>query len=197
MMKSSPRIHVPVLLDVSTYISIAAMSLLGISGLPALNLQLIALGLCLLFGLLYHFYFRSKVYYRNPNLYFGVQSFVLALTFMLGSSATDAFNFLFLMLAIHTAVVLPGKTAIVWIAIYYGIVSSSVLFTRGLDGVYAVLFYLSAYVLSGFFGHTLQQAELARDRNQKLVDELKETQQKLRRKVLRQKSSSTTRMLRG
>jgi len=174
------RIRIPLLLDIATYFSIAAMSLLGISGLPTLNLQLIALTLCLLFGLLYRFYFRTEAYYRNPNLYFGIQAFVLTLTFILGSNATDAFNFLFLLLAIHTAVVLPGRAATVWVVIYYAIVSSVVLLTNGLDGVYAALFYLIAYVLCGFFGHTLQQAEVARDRNQRLVDELKETQQRLR-----------------
>lgn len=180
MSTDNTRIRIPLLLDVATYFSIAAMSLLGISGLPTLNLQLTALGLCLLFGLLYRFYFRTEAYYRNPNLYFGIQAFVLTLTFILGSSATDAFNFLFLLLAIHTAVVLPGKVATIWVVIYYAIVSSVVLLTNGLDGVYAALFYLIAYVLCGFFGHTLQQAEVARDRNQKLVDELKETQQRLR-----------------
>jgi len=180
MSKDNNRIRIPLLLDIATYFSIAAMSLLGISGLPTLILQLIALGLCLLFGLLYRFYFRTDAYYRNPNLYFGIQAFVLTLAFTLGSSSTDAFNFLFLLLAIHTAVVLPGKAATIWVVIYYAIVSSIVLITNGLDGVYAAVFYLIAYVLCGFFGHTLQQAELARDRNQKLVDELKETQQKLR-----------------
>jgi len=179
MSKDNTRIRIPLLLDIATYFSIAAMSLLGISSLPTLNLQLIALGLCLIFGLLYRFYFRTEAYYRNPNLYFGIQAFVLMLTFMLGPISADAFNFLFLLLAIHTAVVLPGKSATIWVVIYYAIVSSIVLLTRRLDGVYAALFYLIAYVLCGFFGHTLQQAEVARDRNQKLVDELRETQKKL------------------
>ena len=180
MLNTYPRIRIPLLLDVATYFSITTMSLLGISGIDTLNLQLTALGLCLLFGLLYRFYFRTEAYYRNPNLYFGIQALVLTLTFMLGSSSTDAFNFLFLLLTIHTAVALPGKIATVWSVIYYAIVSSVVLLTRGLDGVYAALFYLIAYVLCGFFGHTLQQAEVARDRNQKLLDELQTAQQKLR-----------------
>ena len=179
MIHNYTRVRIPLLLDVATYISITAMSLLGISGLSALNLQLTALGLCLLFGLLYRFYFRTESFYRNPNLYFGLQAFVLALTFVLGSSSTDAFNFLFLLLAIHTTVVLPGKAATTWVVAYYVIVSCVLLLTRGLDGVYAVLFYLIAYVLCSFFGHTLQQAEVARDRNQKLLDELQTAQQKL------------------
>ena len=179
MSKENTRIRIPLLLDLATYFSIVAMSLLGISGLPTLNLQLMALGLCLLFGLLHRFYFRTEAYYRNPNLYFALQAFVLMLTFVLGPSSADAFNFLFLLLAIHTAVALPGKAATIWIVLYYAIVSGIVLLTRRLDGVYAALFYLIAYVLCGFFGHTLQQAEVARDRNQRLLDELQTAQRKL------------------
>ena len=169
----------PALLDVATYISIVAMSLLGISGLPTLNMQLTAFGLCLLFGVFYRLFFKTGRYRQNPGLYFGTQAFILMLVFLLGSNTTDAFNFLFLLLTIHTAVVLPVIPAVVWISIYYILVSSIVLVTNGLDGIYAILFYLITYVVCGFFGSVLQQAELARDRNQHLLDELQATQQKL------------------
>lgn len=170
----------PVLLDIATYISIAAMTLLGISGFSNVTLQLVTLGLCLIFGLLHRFYFRTEAFQRNPNIYFGIQAFILTLVLSLGSSSTDAFNFLFIILAIHTAHVLPEKKAAIWLLIYYSIVSAIVLFTRGTEGMYAILFYLVTYILCGFFGAALQQAEKARDQNQKLIDELRETQQKLR-----------------
>jgi len=177
-MKNNSRI--PVLLDVATYISIAAMSLLGISGFSSLKLQLITLSLCLLFGILHRFYFKTDAFQRSPNLYFGVQTFLLTLVLSLGSSSTDAFNFLFVLLAIHTAHVLPGKNTAIWITIYYIIVSVVVISIRGADGIYAVLFYGITYILCGFFGAVLQQAEKSRDQNQLLVDELQSTQQKLR-----------------
>jgi NarL family two-component system sensor histidine kinase LiaS len=104
---------------------------------------------------------------------------VLGLLFLLGSNAGDAFNFLFLLLSIHVALVLPGKVAAVWIAGYFGVVSTIIFFTQGTQGIYAVLFYSVIYLTCGFFGHVLQQAELARDRNQRLVEELKATQRKL------------------
>ena len=172
--------RIPVLLDVATYLSIAAMSLLGISGFASLKLQLITLSLCLLFGILHRFYFKTDAFQRNPNLYFGVQTFLLTLVLSLGSSSTDAFNFLFVLLAIHTAHVLPGKNTAIWITIYYAIVSVVVISIRGADGIYAVLFYGVTYILCGFFGAVLQQAEKGRDQNQLLVDELQSTQQKLR-----------------
>jgi signal transduction histidine kinase len=172
-------LRIPLLLDIATYISIAAMSLLGISGFSSLNLQLITLGLCLLFGLLHHFYFGTQAFQRHSNIYFGVQTFILTLALSLGSNSTDAFNFLFIILAIHTAHVLPGKNAAIWITIYYVVVSALAFLTRGMGGVYAILFYGVTYILCGFFGAVLQQAEKARDQNQQLVDELQATHQKL------------------
>ncbi len=173
-------LRIPILLDIATYISIAAMSLLGISGFSSLKLQLITLGLCLLFGILHRFYFGTVSFQQHPDIYFGVQTFILTLVLSLGSTSTDAFNFIFIILAVHTAHVLPGKKAAMWIVVYYVIVSFFTLSARGTNGIYAVLFYGVSYILGGFFGAVLQQAEKARDQNQQLVDELKETQQKLR-----------------
>jgi signal transduction histidine kinase len=174
------RIRVPHFLDIATYVSIAAMSLLGISGLPSLRSQLLALGLVLIFGLLYHFLFQSGRYQQNPNLYFGAQVVILGLVFLLGSDNSDAFNFLFLILSIHIAVVSTARVATLWIALCFGIVSLITLGTRGMEGLYAVLFYSVTFVVCGFFGYTMQQVERERDRNLQLVNELQAAQQRLR-----------------
>jgi len=174
------RIPVPSFLDVATYVSMAAMSLLGISGLPSLPSQLMALGLVLSFGLLYHFVFRSERYQRTPGLYFGAQILILCLLFLLRSDNEDAFNFLFLILTIHIAVVSPARLAILWIAAGFGMLSLLILATVGLGGLYAILFYSVTFVVCGFFGYTIQQVERERDRNQQLVEELQAAQQRLR-----------------
>jgi len=173
------RVRIPPLLDLTTYLSVVVMSFLGISGLSSLRSQLIALGLCLTFGLLYRFVFRTGRYENNPSLYFGAQALVLTLIFLLGSSSTDSFNFLALILSIHAALVLSERAAAMWIAIFYGIVSAVVLLTRGTQGLFAILFYLVAYIVCGFFGYILRQAEVARDRNQQLLEELQSTQRRL------------------
>jgi signal transduction histidine kinase len=177
--KTKDRARSPHFLDVTTYVSMAAMSLLGISGLPTLRSQLLALGLILLFGFLYYFVFQSGRYTQNPNLYFGAQVLILALLFLLGSNNSDAFNFLFIILCIQIAVVLPVRSAILWIAICFGVESLIILATRGTDGLYAIVFYSIAFVVSGFFGYTIRQVEQERDRNQRLVEELQATQMKL------------------
>lgn len=173
------RIRIPHFLDIATYVSLAAMSLLGISGLPSLRSQLLALGLVLIFGFLYRFVFQSGRYEQNRSLYFGVQVVILGLLFLLGSNNSDAFNFLFLILCIHIAVVSTAKVAALWIALCFGIVSLITLATRGADGLYAVVFYSVTFVVCGFFGYTIQQVERARDNNQRLVEELQATQRKL------------------
>jgi signal transduction histidine kinase len=177
--KVMDRTRIPHFLDIATYVSIAAMSLLGMSGLPTLRLQLLALGLILLFGFLYHFVFRSGRYERNPNLYFGVQILILGLLVLLGSNTRDAFNFLFIILCIHIAVVSTARVAVLWIAICFTVESLIILAMNGTEGLYAILFYSITFVVSGFFGYTIQQAERARDRNQRLVEELQATQRKL------------------
>ena len=175
----SDPVHSPHFLDIATYVSLAAMSLLGMSGLPTLRSQLLALGLILLFGSLYYFVFQSGRYEQNPNLYFGAQVLILGLLFLLGSNNSDAFNFLFMILCVQVAVVSTPRVAALWIAICFGIESLIILAMRGTEGLYAIMFYSVAFVVSGFFGYPIQQVEMERERNQRLVEELQSTQRKL------------------
>lgn len=181
MSAQTKHVRATILPSMMIYVGIAAMSLLGISGLTSSKLQLITLGLCLLFVLLFRFVYQSGLYLKNPTLYFGTQTLILMLTLVAGLERIDAFNFLFIILALHVAVILPGKQAVIWIVFYEIFVSSMVIYKNGLaNGLYAILFYLVGYVVVAYLGYALRQMEMARDRNQKLVDELKETQEKLR-----------------
>jgi NarL family two-component system sensor histidine kinase LiaS len=98
---------------------------------------------------------------------------------MLPSTANDAFNFLFYILTVHAAVVFATRVAAFWTSLYFVIASAMVLLDRGLEGLYAVFFYFSTFVVCAIFGHTVQQTELTSERNERLLEELKETQQKL------------------
>jgi NarL family two-component system sensor histidine kinase LiaS len=178
-MPNHVRNSTPRFLDVATYVSLVAMSLLGMSGLPTLRLQLLALGLILLFGLLYYFVFQSGRYEQNPTLYFAAQVVILSLLFLLGSDNSDAFNFLFIILCAQIAVVSSARVAALWIALCFGVESFINLARYGTDGLYAIVFYAVTFIVAGFFGYTIQQVERQRDRNEHLMEELKEMQQKL------------------
>jgi len=177
--KNVVRVRIPALLDASTYISLGVMSLLAVRGLETLQSQLMFLGLSAVFGLLYRFVFRAGRYENNPTVYFGPQLIVLALMLVLSAKSIDAINFIFLIASLHAALVLTRKTASKWIAVYYITVSIAQFIRSGSNGYYAAAFYFVAYVVIGFFGYILQQAELARQHNEELVEELKSTQKKL------------------
>lgn len=174
------RVRIPPLMDVVTYASLVVMSLLAAQGLPTLQSQLTLLGSCAIYGLLYHFVFRAGRYEKNPVLYFGSQFIVLIWLLLLRPPFVDGINFIFLMVSIHAALVLTRSAASLWVAAYFLAVSAYSLFTRGADGLFAVAFYLAVYPICGVFGHILQQADLARQHNQQLIEELKSTQEKLR-----------------
>lgn len=173
------RVRIPPLLDTTTYLSLVIMSLLAVRGLQTLQSQLIVLGLCAAFGLLYRFVFRTGYYEKNPVVYFGSQLVVLILILLLVTRSIDAINFIFLIASLHAALVLTQKAASIWITVYYITVSAAVFIRSGSNGYYAAAFYFVAYVVIGFFGYILQQAELAREQNQKLVEEVQSTQNKL------------------
>ena len=178
--KNVVHVRVPSLLDAITYLVLGVMALLAIRGLETLQSELMLLGLCVAFGAIYRFVFRTGIYEKNPSLYFESQLIVLILMLMLVTRSIDAINFFALLLALQAALVFNGKTASIWIAVYYLTVSMAVFNQNGINGLYAFIFYFVTYVAMGFFGHILQQAELARDRNQRLIEELQATQQKLR-----------------
>jgi signal transduction histidine kinase len=180
-MRSNILLHIrdPFLLDVSTYVSTAVMALLGISGLQSLALRITALGLCLAYALMYRFLFRTGYYERNPPVYFAGQALLLFLLLLLNSTASDAFNFLFYILTVHATVVFQVRTAAIWTFFYFAIASGVALANNGADGLFAVFFYLAAFVICAILGHTVQQTELTSERNERLVDELRTTQQRL------------------
>jgi signal transduction histidine kinase len=179
MSASVVRVRIPPLLDIATYISLTVMSLLVARGLSNIYAQLMLFGLCAIYALLYHFVFRAGRYEKNPVLYFGSQLVVLILLLMLQVPFVDGINFMFLIVSIHAALVLTRKAALIWIAVYYVTVSVGAFLRSGSDAFFAAAFYLATYSVCGFFGYILQQAELERERNERLVEELKATQDKL------------------
>ena len=173
------RVRIPPLLDVATYLSLVVMSGLALSGAEDLQTQLKLLGLCAVYGLLYRFVFRGGIYEKRPALYFGAQWVVLVLLLLVKISSSDSLSFLFLFASIHAALVLTRRAATFWVMAYYLTVATAVLITRGSAGLFAAAFYFVTYIVCGVFGTILQQAELAREHNQQLVEELQSTQKKL------------------
>jgi signal transduction histidine kinase len=170
----------PRLMDITMYAGAAIMALLSISIMRSLVLQIAAMLLCLAYALLYAFLFRTGYYERQPAIYFGPQAVIVVLLYLLKSDASDIFNLLFYSLTVQAAVVLHIRSALAWTVLYFLVSVLVVLLSRGAGGFVAVLFFLAAFVFCVSFGHALQQSALTAERNKRLVDELQDTQQKLR-----------------
>jgi signal transduction histidine kinase len=177
--KNVVHVRIPSLLDVTTYLSLIVMSLLAVSELQTLQSQLMFLGLSAAFGLLYRFVFLTGRYEKNPAIYFGSQLGVMVLMLLLAPNSIDPINFMFLIVALHASLVLTRKAASLWIAVYYLVASAVQIIQWGSNGYFAAAYYFVTYVVVGFFGTILQQAELARQHNEELIDELQSTQPKL------------------
>ena len=178
--KNVVHVRIPALLDATTYLSLIVMSLLAVRGLQTLQAQLMFLGLSAASGLLYRFVFRTGRYEKNPFIYFGSQLGVMMLMLVLVPKSIDAIDFIFLIVSLQAALVLNRRTASIWIAVFYLTVSIAQFIRSGSNGYYAAAFYFVAYVVVGFFGYILQQADLSRQHNQELVEELQSTQLKLK-----------------
>jgi signal transduction histidine kinase len=104
---------------------------------------------------------------------------IIILTLLRLISPGDAFNFFFYILALEAVMILPTRPAIAWIAGFYLLNSLNALLNQGTEGITGVLFYAAAFTLTAVFGYALRQAEIARRRNEELLEELRTTQRQL------------------
>jgi signal transduction histidine kinase len=181
-MASNPTIQLrdPRGLNMATYLAIGVMFVIGVRGLTGWDLQAAALGLCLMFALLHGLVFHGSRAEQYPTFYFAAQTGLVIGLLALRSEESGAFGFLFFILCVQAVLVLPGRSAAVWITLYGVIVCVHALLTLGLwNGLLNTMFNAAAFFLFGVFGQTLRQSELARRENQRLLEELRTAQRRL------------------
>jgi signal transduction histidine kinase len=172
------RIRSPRLLDLTVYLIVLIMMGLGLIILPEARTKIVAVALCVAFGLVHAIGFRNANTPGGRAIYFTLQA-ILVLALMRLSSPSDVFNLLFYILGLEAILVLPARTAVTWIVGFWVVDSVSALWSRGTIGVINVLFYGAAFMLTAVFGYALRQAEIARRQNQQLLEELRATQRQL------------------
>lgn len=180
MMKNNNMIQVrnPYLLNLAIYLIVAIMLIIGFISIPDATTKATTIALCVAFGLVHAFGYRIADTPSRLAVYFVAQT-ILILTLLRLTSPRDVFNFLFYILALEAVMTLPTGQAIAWIVGFYLLNSLNALWNQGIGGISGVLFYAAAFTLSSVFGLALRQAEIARSKNQKLLEELKATQRQL------------------
>lgn len=172
------QVRNPRLLDLTVYLTVMIMVGISFITMPDALTKAAAIALCLAFGLVHALGFRLVDSPRRLAIYFVVQVIII-LVLMRLSSPGDAFNFFFYILGIEAAVILPSRAATAWIVGFYLLDSLNAIWRQGTRGITGVLFYGAAFMLTAVFGYALRQAEIARRKNEDLLDELKSTQRQL------------------
>lgn len=165
-------------LDLAVYLIVVIMAIIGLITLSSGLTRAAAIALCTAFSLVHAIGFRLVDTPRRMAAYFVVQ-LIIILALLRLSSPGDVFNFFFYILSLEAVMILPGRAALAWVAIFYLLDSLNALWNEGTGGVIGLLFYAAAFMLTGVFGYALRQAEIARRRNEELLEELKTTQRQL------------------
>jgi signal transduction histidine kinase len=166
------------LLTLSVFVAVAMLVSVGFLSLPAALTRLGAAALCLTFAAVYLLSDRVATTPPRAAVYFAVQTLItLALLGLSGSR--DTFNFLFYMLGIQAMLVLRARAAGALIAVFYLASSALVLWSRGAAGAISLIFNAAVFFFTGVFGYILRQTEIARQENERLLDELQASQRQV------------------
>jgi len=168
----------PRLLNLAVYLIVMIMVVISFISLPDATTKTTAIALCVAFGLLHAFGFRLADTPGRLAVYFVAQAIII-LALMRLSSPGDVFNLFFYILALEAVMILPARPATAWVAGFFLLDSLNALWSQGTRGIIGVLFYAAAFMLTAIFGHALRQAEIARRKNEGLLEELKTTQRQL------------------
>src|SRR5262245_10751307 len=104
--------------NIATYVPLLITTLIGLIVLPDIPTRLLALGLCILFGLIYSFRFRAITTYLSLFSYFFIQT-VLIIVLTIIAHPSDAFAFLLFILSIQITMLLPIRAAVPALVIFY------------------------------------------------------------------------------
>lgn len=166
-------------LDLANYVALAVMYGLGSQALASPRARLIAAALCIGFALTHALLFPKVKELRTAAAYFALQTLLVTSLLLLSLDDGEFFNFLFYILAITAATLLPLHAAAGWIALFFTII----LLINGLlpepPRFVLIAFAGAVLILCGLFGRNLRATELARRHNQVLLEKLAQTQQRL------------------
>ena len=172
------QVRNPRLLNLSVYLIVVIMVMIGFITMPDGSTKVAAITLCIAFGLVHAIGFRKADSPGRIAIYLIVQSAII-LSLLRLSSPHDIFNFFFYILTLETVLILPIRTAIAWITGFYVLDSLNAIWGQGSKGITGVLFYAAVFFLTAVFGYALRQAEIARRKNEELLKELTATQRQL------------------
>ena len=181
-------------LNIATYMPLSITALIGLIVFQDSPTRTPILVLCAAFGLVYAFRFRALTTSLSLTVYFSIQiAIVIALTTV--AKTSDGFIFLLFVLCIQLTILLPIKSAIPGLILFYLIYSKDSFLNLDLNGIIALIFNIMPIFFVGVLGYSLRQAEIADSEKERLLKELQAAQNQLQELAVTEERTRLSREL--
>jgi signal transduction histidine kinase len=138
----------------------------------------LAIGATAAMGVLYWRVAHRAYSQRGLYVYFALQA-ALAFGLLAFAFPRDPHYILLIILCIQAMLILPVRPALAWVALFYLASAVGESMRQGLGAIVESIYNVAAFALTGAFGYTVRQAELARRRNEQLLEELRAAQRQV------------------
>lgn len=165
-------------LNIAGFVTIAAVAVVGWFAIddPA-NRWLAVVGL-LIFAAVNTYVELNHAQSRRHLLFLPLQALIaFSLNFL--ERDYQIFGTLYFVLSAQVMLILPPRRAILWIGLFGILITVTSLWFYGLAGFLFVLPNFGGYLFFGTFGSAMRQAEMEKQRSQRLLEELQTAQSQL------------------
>jgi len=165
-------------INIATYVPLSITTLIGFIVPQDSLIRIQVMLLCVAFGLVHAFRFRAIATYLSLVVYFFIQT-VLVISLTIIAYPSDVFTFLLFVLCIQLTVLLPIKTALPGLILFYLLNSQGALLNLDANGSVQLIFNVATIFFTSVLGYSLRQAEIADREKERLLEELQATQNQL------------------
>lgn len=179
MSKHKDGTYTPILMQVTGYLTIAAVGIVGITTVDPGFPRWATISLVVAFTIALTVGPGNQSAVWKKYLYLGIQSAIVIPLFFLGDS-WSVFPILFFVLASQAMLILPQKSGLTWIGIFIVITGIAFIISIGWqNGLLTLLPYSGGYIFFGAFAGALARAREAQKRSDDLLEELQIANQQL------------------
>ncbi len=173
------------LLDFAGIFTVGAVAILSYLSIEAPAGRWAAVGLTLAFAALLFFHPHHEPqadgFSLSSQAYFAAQTALTIALILLQPRSLYSAPILFFVLSAEAMVALPMRQAAAWIGVFLLVTLAHALSSAGWPtGLLFTLPYAGGYSFFGTFGKALRDADLARQRSERLLDELRAAQDQLK-----------------
>src|SRR5512138_861645 len=181
-------------INIATYVPLIITTLIGFIVQQDSLMRIPVIVLCIAFGLVHAFRFRRVTTYLSLVAYFFIQT-ALVVSLMIMAYPSDVFTFLLFVLCIQLTVLLPIKTAIPGLILFYLLDSQGAFLNLDANGSIQLVFNVATIFFTSVLGYSLRQAEIADREKAQLLEELHETQNQLQELAITEERTRLAREL--